>query len=209
VDRTIVMGVNDDTLTAEHKVVSNASCTTNCLAPMAKVLHEKFGIAYGLMTTVHAMTNDQKLLDFIHPKDNRRGRAAPYNIVPTSTGAATAVSQVLPALEGRLDGTSLRVPVMTGSIVDLTLKFERQPGSIEELHAAMKQAAEGKLKGILKYTEDEICSSDIVMDPHSSIFDATQTMKMKPDLWKVFSWYDNEWGFSNRCCDLMKKLAAL
>ncbi len=209
VDATIVIGVNDDWLKPEHKVVSNASCTTNCLATVAKVLHDRFGIARGLMTTVHAMTNDQKLLDLIHPKDNRRSRSAPYNIVPTSTGAATAVAKVIPALEGRLDGTALRVPVITGSIVDLTFNFERPPPSDEGIHEAIKEAANGRLKGVLRYCEDEICSSDIVGDPHSAIFDATMTHHMEPNFWKVFAWYDNEWGFSQRCADLMKKLAAL
>jgi len=209
VDATIVMGVNDKKLNAEHRIVSNASCTTNCLAPVAKVLHDSFGIARGLMTTVHAMTNDQSLLDFVHKKDVRRGRAAPYNIVPTSTGAATAVSQVIPALEGRLDGTALRVPVISGSIVDLTVTFEREPASIDALHAAVRAAAEGPMKGVLRYCEDEIVSSDIVGDPHSSIFDSTLTMRLEPNLWKVFSWYDNEWGFSQRCVDLMEKLATL
>jgi glyceraldehyde 3-phosphate dehydrogenase len=209
IDATIVVGVNDNTLRAEHKVISNASCTTNCLATVAKVMHDRFGIARGLMTTVHAMTNDQKLLDFVHPKDNRRGRAAPYNIVPTSTGAATAVAEVIPALEGRLNGSALRVPVMTGSIVDLTFNFERPPASVKELHGVVRSAAEGPMKGILRYTEDEICSSDIVGDPHSSIFDATLTQVMEPNFWKIFAWYDNEWGFSNRCADLMKQLKAL
>ena len=208
-DATIVMGVNDHTLTKEHKIVSNASCTTNCLATTARILHEKFGIKRGLMTTVHAMTNDQHLLDLIHKEDMRRGRAAPYNIVPTSTGAASAVGKVLPALEGRLNGTSLRVPVMAGSIVDLTCIFERDPGTVEALNAAVKAECEGKMKGYVQYTEDEIVSSDIVQNPHSSVFDATMTMKMEPDLWKIFAWYDNEWGFSQRCADLMKKLAAL
>jgi glyceraldehyde 3-phosphate dehydrogenase len=208
VDATIVMGVNDDTLRKEHVVVSNASCTTNCLAPLVKVLHERFGIARGLMTTVHAMTNDQTLLDLIHPKDARRGRAAPFNIVPTTTGAATAVTQVIPALKGKLDGTSLRVPVIAGSIVDLTATLER-PATVADVNAAVKQAAEGPLRGILRYTEDAIVSSDIVGDPHSSIFDATLTMQLDRDLVKVFAWYDNEWGFSQRCADLMKKLAAL
>jgi glyceraldehyde 3-phosphate dehydrogenase len=208
VDATIVVGVNDESLKPEHQVVSNASCTTNCLAPVAKVLHERFGIERGLMTTVHAMTNDQTLLDLIHPKDARRGRAAPFNIVPTTTGAATAVTKVIPALKGRLDGTALRVPVIAGSIVDLTATLER-PASPAEVNAAMKEAAAGPLRGILRYTEAPIVSSDIIGDPHSSIFDATLTMQMDADMIKVFSWYDNEWGFSHRCADLMKKLAAL
>jgi glyceraldehyde 3-phosphate dehydrogenase len=208
VDATIVMGVNDGVLRPEHRVVSNASCTTNCLAPVAKVLSERFGIERGLMTTVHAMTNDQTLLDLVHPKDARRGRAAPFNIVPTTTGAATAVTKVIPALAGKLDGTALRVPVVVGSIVDLTATLER-PASVAEVNAAMRVAAEGPLRGIMRYTEEPIVSSDIVGDPHSAIFDATLTMQLDADLVKVFAWYDNEWGFSQRSADLMKKLAAL
>jgi glyceraldehyde 3-phosphate dehydrogenase len=209
VDLTVVVGVNDDKLTRDHRIISNASCTTNCLATIARVLHDRFGIAQGLMTTVHAMTNDQSLLDFVHAKDLRRGRAAPYNIVPTSTGAATAVSMVIPALEGRLDGTALRVPVVVGSIVDLAVSFERPPASVGDLHAVIKAAAEGPMRGIIRYTEDEIVSSDIIGDPHSAIFDASMTTHMPPNFWKVFAWYDNEWGFSQRCADLMKKLRAL
>lgn len=208
VDATIVVGVNDASLRPEHKVVSNASCTTNCLAPVAKVLHERFGIERGLMTTVHAMTNDQTLLDLIHPKDARRGRAAPFNIVPTTTGAATAVTKVIPELEGRLDGVALRVPVVVGSIVDFTATLAR-PASCDEVNAAMRAAAEGPLRGIMRYTEDPIVSSDIIGDPHSATFDATLTMQLDTDMVKVFAWYDNEWGFSQRCADLMKKLAAL
>ncbi len=208
VDATVVVGVNDEILRKEHVVVSNASCTTNCLAPLAKVLHGRFGIRRGLMTTVHAMTNDQTLLDLIHPKDARRGRAAPYNIVPTTTGAATAVTEVIPALAGRLDGTSLRVPVIAGSIVDLTAALER-PATAAEVNAAMREAAQGPLAGVLRYCDEPIVSSDIVGDPHSAIFDATLTMQVDRDLVKVFAWYDNEWGFSQRCADLMKKLAAL
>jgi glyceraldehyde 3-phosphate dehydrogenase len=206
VDLTVVVGVNDEKLGPQHEVISNASCTTNCLAPVAKVLNDKFRIERGLMTTVHAMTNDQSLLDLIHAKEVRRGRAAPINIVPTATGAATAVAKVLPELKGKLDGLALRVPVEVGSIVDLTAKLEKDP-SVDEINKAMRDAAAGPMKGVLEYCEDEIVSTDIVGNPHSSIFDSTLTMKAEGGLVKVFSWYDNEWGFSCRCADLMKKMA--
>ena len=199
-DVTLVLGVNDSAYDpAKHKIISNASCTTNCLAPMAKVLHENFGIVKGFMTTVHAYTNDQVILDFPH-KDLRRARAAATNIIPTSTGAAKAIGLVLPELKGKLDGYALRVPVPTGSITDLTVEVSKET-SAAEVNAAMKKAAEGELKGILRYTEDPIVSADIVTDPHSSIFDAGIT-KVIGNQVKVASWYDNEWGSSNRLVDL-------
>ncbi|MCI7305685.1 MAG: type I glyceraldehyde-3-phosphate dehydrogenase [Trueperella sp.] len=199
-DITIVMGVNDgDYDTAKHNIISNASCTTNCLAPMAKVLNEEFGIVKGLMTTVHAYTADQNLMDGPH-KDLRRARAAALSIIPTSTGAAKAVALVLPELKGKFDGYALRVPVPTGSATDLTFEAEREV-TVEEVNAAIKKAAEGELKGILKYTEDPIVSKDIETDPHSSIFDAGLT-KVIGNQVKVVSWYDNEWGYSNRLVDL-------
>ena len=200
-DVTLVLGVNDSAYDpAKHNIISNASCTTNCLAPMAKVLHENFGIVRGFMTTVHAYTNDQVILDFPH-KDLRRARAAATNIIPTSTGAAKAIGLVLPELKGKLDGYALRVPVPTGSITDLTVELSKET-SAAEINAAMKKAAEGPLKGILRYTEDPIVSTDIVTDPHSSIFDAGIT-KVIGNQAKVASWYDNEWGYSNRLVDLM------
>jgi glyceraldehyde 3-phosphate dehydrogenase len=200
-DVTLVLGVNDSAYDpAKHNIISNASCTTNCLAPMAKVLHENFGIVRGFMTTVHAYTNDQVILDFPH-KDLRRARAAATNIIPTSTGAAKAIGLVLPELKGKLDGYALRVPVPTGSITDLTVELSKET-SAAEVNAAMKKAAEGPLRGILRYTEDPIVSTDIVTDPHSSIFDAGIT-KVIGNQAKVASWYDNEWGYSNRLVDLM------
>jgi glyceraldehyde 3-phosphate dehydrogenase len=205
-DAIIVIGVNDKELKAEHKVVSNASCTTNCLAPVAKVLHETFGIKRGLMTTCHAYTNDQRILDMIH-KDPHRARAAALNIIPTSTGAAKAVGKVLPALKGKLNGFSLRVPTPVGSIVDLTVELEK-PATAEGINAAMKAASEGELKGILGYTDDPIVSSDVIQTTVSSLFDGTQTLVLDPTFVKVCSWYDNEWGFSNRMADLAKKLAS-
>ena len=206
-DAIIVIGVNDKDLKPEHKIVSNASCTTNCLAPVAKVLHETFGIKRGLMTTCHAYTNDQRILDMIH-KDPHRARAAALNIIPTTTGAAKAVGKVLPALKGKLNGYSLRVPTPVGSIVDLTVELEK-PATPEAINAAMKKASEGPLKGILGYTEDPIVSSDVVGTTVSSLFDATQTLAIDPTFVKVCAWYDNEWGFSNRMADLAKRLAAI
>lgn len=205
VDAIIVMGVNDDTLKSSDQVVSNASCTTNCLAPLAKVLHENFGIKRGLMTTVHAYTNDQKVLDMPH-KDLRRARAAANAIIPTTTGAARAVGKVLPALNGKLDGMAMRVPVIDGSVVDLSVEFEKNVTK-EEINAAVKKAAEGNLKGILEYCEDPIVSFDIIGNPHSSIFDSDLTSVMDGNFAKVISWYDNEWGYSNRCVDLLRKMA--
>jgi len=200
-DITIVMGVNDKSYDgSKHHVISNASCTTNCLAPMAKVLHENFGIQRGFMTTVHAYTNDQVILDFPH-KDLRRARAAATNIIPTSTGAAKAISLVLPELKGKLDGYALRVPTPTGSITDLTVELAKEV-SAADVNAAIKKAAEGELKGILLYTEDPIVSTDIVTDPHSCIFDAGITKAIGNTV-KVAGWYDNEWGYSNRLVDLV------
>ena len=199
-DATFVMGVNDSDYDPEkHHIVSNASCTTNCLAPMAKVLNDEFGIVKGLMTTVHAYTQDQNLLDGPH-KDLRRARAAALSIIPTSTGAAKAVALVIPELEGKFDGYALRVPTPTGSATDLTFEAGREV-TVDEVNAAIKKAAEGDLKGILKYTEDPIVSADIVTDPASSIFDAGLT-KVIGNQVKVVSWYDNEWGYSNRLVDL-------
>ncbi len=203
---TLVLGVNEDTYDpAVHTIISNASCTTNCLAPLAKVFMDNFGIERGLMTTVHAYTADQNLQDGPH-SDLRRARAAGANIIPTSTGAAKALGLVIPELVGKLDGYALRVPVITGSITDLTLTASR-PVTVEEINAAYKAAAEGPLKGILKYTEDEIVSSDIAGDPHSSIFDAKLT-KVIGDQVKVASWYDNEWGYSNRLVDITEFVAS-
>ncbi|HTR70982.1 MAG TPA: type I glyceraldehyde-3-phosphate dehydrogenase [Mycobacteriales bacterium] len=198
-DITVVLGVNDDLLDGSQTVISNASCTTNCLGPMAKVLNDAFGIERGLMTTVHAYTQDQNLQDGPH-KDLRRARAAALNMVPTSTGAAKAIGLVLPELQGKLDGYALRIPIPTGSATDLTVNL-RTPASAAEINAAMKSAADGALAGILRYTEDEIVSSDIVTDPASCIFDAGLT-KVIGDQAKVVGWYDNEWGYSNRLADL-------
>jgi glyceraldehyde 3-phosphate dehydrogenase len=206
-DLTVVLGVNDDQLKASMKCVSNASCTTNCLAPVAKVLHESFGIERGLMTTVHAYTNDQNVQDQPH-KDLYRARAAALNIIPTTTGAAKAVGLVIPDLKGKLTGIALRVPVGTGSVVDLTVDT-REKTTPEAVNAAIKAAAEGPLKGILKYTEDAIVSSDIVGDPHSSVFAAPFTQVMQGDMVKVVSWYDNEWGYSCRTVDLVAKFGAM
>ena len=199
-DLTVVMGVNDDKYDGSQTILSNASCTTNCLAPVAKVLSDEFGIVKGLMTTVHAYTQDQNLQDAPH-KDPRRARAAAINMVPTSTGAAQAVSLVLPELKGKFDGYAVRVPLPTGSLTDLTVELEKK-ATAEEVNAAMKAAAEGPLKGILMYTEDPIVSSDIVTDPHSSIFDAQLTKAIDGQV-KIASWYDNEWGYSNRLADLV------
>ncbi|MBP2581365.1 glyceraldehyde 3-phosphate dehydrogenase [Streptomyces sp. PvR006] len=201
-DITIVMGVNQDKYDpAQHNVISNASCTTNCVAPMAKVLDENFGIVKGLMTTVHAYTNDQRILDFPH-KDLRRARAAAENIIPTTTGAAKATALVLPQLKGKLDGIAMRVPVPTGSATDLVVTLDREVTK-DEVNAAFKKAADdGDLKGILVYTEDPIVSSDIVSDPASCTFDASLTMVQEGNTVKILGWYDNEWGYSNRLVDL-------
>ncbi|MEU0006163.1 type I glyceraldehyde-3-phosphate dehydrogenase [Streptomyces sp. NPDC006314] len=200
-DITIVMGVNQDKYDpAQHNVISNASCTTNCVAPMAKVLDENFGIVKGLMTTVHAYTNDQRILDFPH-KDLRRARAAAENIIPTTTGAAKATALVLPQLKGKLDGIAMRVPVPTGSVTDLVLELSCEVTK-EEINAAFQKAAEGELKGLLEYTEDPIVSSDIVNSPASCTFDSSLTMVQEGKNVKVIGWYDNEWGYSNRLVDL-------
>jgi glyceraldehyde 3-phosphate dehydrogenase len=199
-DITIVMGVNDDKYDGSQNIISNASCTTNCLGPIAKVLDDSFGIEKGLMTTVHAYTQDQNLQDGPH-SDLRRARAAAVNVVPTGTGAAKAIGLVLPQLLGKLDGYALRVPIPTGSVTDLTAQL-RTKATVDEVNAAMQAAAEGPLKGILKYNTDPIVSSDIVTDPHSSIFDAPLT-KVIDDQVKIVSWYDNEWGYSNRLADLI------
>jgi glyceraldehyde 3-phosphate dehydrogenase len=204
VDAIIVMGVNDNTLKPTDQVISNASCTTNCLAPVAKVLHESFGIKRGLMTTVHAYTNDQKVLDMPH-KDLRRARAAANAIIPTTTGAARAVGKVLPALKGKLDGMAMRVPVIDGSVVDLVAEMEN-PVTADAINAAVKAAANGNLKGILQYCEDEIVSCDVIGNPHSSVFDSRCTAVIGDNFIKVISWYDNEWGYSNRCVDLFEKM---
>ena len=206
-DNTVVMGVNDDTLKPDHLLVSNASCTTNCLAPVAKVLHQKFGIRRGWMTTIHAYTNDQRLLDLPH-KDLRRARAAALNIVPTTTGAAKAVGLVIPELKGKLDGIAVRVPVSDGSMVDLVTELDTSV-TAEEINAAMKAAAEGELKGYLEYSEDPLVSTDIIGNSASSIFDAQSTKIIDGNFVKVIAWYDNEWGYSNRTVDLLKKMMSL
>ncbi len=203
----IVLGVNDDTLTPAISCVSNASCTTNSLAPVVKVLHEAFTITKGLMTTCHGYTNDQRILDMIHKK-KERARAAAINIIPTTTGAAAAVGKVLPELNGKLDGFALRVPVPVGSITDLTIIVEKKT-SIEEVNEAVRAAADGAMKGIIEYVTDPIVSSDVIHDPHSSIFDSNNTLVMDGDMVKVTMWYDNEWGYSCRTCDLVEKIAAL
>jgi glyceraldehyde 3-phosphate dehydrogenase len=209
VDLTVVLGVNHDQLTKEMTCISNASCTTNCLAPVAKVLHDNFGIDNGLMTTVHAYTNDQQILDLPH-KDPYRARAAALNIIPTSTGAAKAVALVIPALKGKLTGIAVRVPVPTGSMVDLTVNLQKEV-TAADINAAIKAAAEGPMKGILRYTEDPIVSTDIIDDPHSSIFaaDFTQVLNEKGKLAKVISWYDNEWGYSCRTADLIARVGKM
>jgi glyceraldehyde 3-phosphate dehydrogenase len=203
----IVMGVNDAALTPKHRIVSNASCTTNCLAPLAMVLDDEFGIEQGFMTTVHAYTNDQRLADVPH-KDLRRSRAATENIIPTTTGAARAVGKVLPKLKGRLDGMAMRVPVPDGSVVDLSCRLRKKPDGAE-VNAAVRRAAEGPLRGILEYSEVPLVSSDVIGNPHSSIFDALSTMASGDGYLKVVSWYDNEWGYSNRVVDLITRLATL
>jgi glyceraldehyde 3-phosphate dehydrogenase len=208
-DLTCVLGVNDDKLTKDLKCISNASCTTNCLAPVAKVLNDTFGIETGLMTTVHAYTNDQRVQDMPHA-DAYRARAASQNIIPTTTGAASAVGLVIPELKGKLTGVAMRVPVPTGSVVDLTANLKKEV-TVGDINAAIKAAAEGPMKGILCYTEDPICSTDIIGDPHSSIFaaDFTQVLGDKGKLVKIVSWYDNEWGYSCRTADLCARLASL
>jgi glyceraldehyde 3-phosphate dehydrogenase len=204
-DLTVVMGVNEDKYDpAKHHLISNASCTTNCLAPVAKVLHETFGIRKGWMTTVHSYTNDQQLLDLPH-KDLRRARAAALSIIPTTTGAAVAVGEVLPEIKGRLDGIAMRVPTANVSVVDLAVIVDKKT-SKEEVNAALKSAADGKLKGILQFSEAELVSIDFRGNPHSSIVDAPYTSVMDGDFVKLLSWYDNEWGYSSRCVDLLRHL---
>ncbi|MBI9053879.1 MAG: type I glyceraldehyde-3-phosphate dehydrogenase [Bacteroidales bacterium] len=203
IDNMIVLGVNDENLRPEDQCVSNASCTTNCLAPIVKVLHDNFGLENGFMTTVHSYTNDQMILDAPH-SDLRRARSAAVSQIPTTTGAASAVGKILPELKGKLDGMAIRVPTPTGSLVDLVANLKREV-TIEEVNAAMKKAAEGPMKGILEYTEDPIVSVDIIQNPHSSIFDALSTMVLGKTV-KVLSWYDNEWGYSSRVVDLIEKL---
>jgi len=207
VDVTIVPGVNDEMLTKNSIFVSNASCTTNCLAPVAKVLNDNFGIKRGLMNTIHSYTNDQVILDFPH-KDLRRARAAAVSIIPTKTGAAKAIGLVIPALDKKMDGFAMRVPTPDGSVVDLTCELEK-PATKEEINAAMKAAAEGPMKGILEYTEDPIVSIDIVGNPHSSIFDAGMTKVLDGNFAKIISWYDNEWGYSCRVAELIVKMGHL
>jgi glyceraldehyde 3-phosphate dehydrogenase len=207
IDATVVLGVNDDQITADKKCFSNASCTTNCLAPVAKVLHDNFGVKRGLMTTVHGFTNDQRTNDQIH-SDLRRARAASYNIIPTTTGAAAAVGKVITDLAGKLDGGALRVPVITGSLVDLVVELDKE-ATEEAINAEMKKTADGAMKGILEYTEDPIVSTDVIHNPNSSIFDALSTKVMDGNFAKIMSWYDNEWGYSSRVVDLAEKLAKL
>jgi glyceraldehyde 3-phosphate dehydrogenase len=206
-DLTVVLGVNDDLLKPEHKIISNASCTTNCLAPMAKVLNDTFGIEKGLMTTIHAYTNDQRIADQVHD-DPYRARAAAINTIPSKTGAAKAVGEVIPELNGKLTGFALRVPVPTGSITDLTVLLQK-PASKDSINAAMKAAAEGPYKGIISYVTDPIVSSDIIHDPHSCIFVPDQTLILGDNFAKVLAWYDNEWGYSCRTAELVTKMAAM
>jgi len=214
IDAVVVKGVNDYVLKKEHTIISNASCTTNCLAPVVKVLNDNFGLHHGLMTTVHAYTMDQNLLDSIHKSDARRARSAAANIVPTSTGAAKTIGKIIPEMDGRLDGMAIRVPVVDGSLVDLVVQLERLSGDhdymVKAVNDAMKKAAEGELKGILEYTDEPLVSSDIVDNPHSSIFDSLSTLALSDTgMVKVVSWYDNEWGYSNRCVDIMEHMVDL
>ncbi|HBF87676.1 MAG TPA: type I glyceraldehyde-3-phosphate dehydrogenase [Bacteroidales bacterium] len=203
-----VMGVNHETYTKDMHMVSNASCTTNCLAPVAKVLHDNWGIVEGLMTTVHATTATQKTVDGVSAKDWRGGRAAAGNIIPSSTGAAKAVGKVIPSLAGKLTGMSFRVPTLNVSVVDLTVRLDK-PATYAEICAAMKNAAEGKLKGILAYTEDEVVSSDFITDAHTSIFDAKAGIPLNNNFIKIIAWYDNEWGYSNKILDLMAHMESV
>jgi glyceraldehyde 3-phosphate dehydrogenase len=207
IDNTIVLGVNNAELKADDKIVSNASCTTNCLAPVAKVLHDNFGIIRGFMTTIHGYTNDQRLLDLPH-SDLRRARAAAVSMIPTTTGAARAVGKVIPDLNGKLDGVAIRVPVCDGSIVDLVAEVGKEV-TADEINAAMKKAADGDMKGVLEYCEDPIVSVDVIGNSHSSIFDSLSTSVMAGNFVKVFSWYDNEWGYSSRTLDLVKLMAKM
>jgi glyceraldehyde 3-phosphate dehydrogenase len=199
------MGINENYLKPEHKIVSNASCTTNCLGPLAKVINDNFGIEKGLMTTIHAYTNDQKVADLMH-SDLRRARAAAINIIPTTTGAAKAIGEVIPELKGKLDGMAMRVPVANGSVTDLVVSVKKKV-SIEDINNAVKAASENELKGILEYCEDPIVSSDIIDNAHSCIFDALSTYVIGGNLIKVIGWYDNEWGYSNRMVDLIELIS--
>ncbi|MDH4016783.1 MAG: type I glyceraldehyde-3-phosphate dehydrogenase, partial [Actinomycetota bacterium] len=205
-EATIVMGVNDDALTNDARIISNASCTTNCAAPVVKVLHDSFGVKRGLLNTIHAYTSDQRLIDAPHAKDFRRSRNAATNIVPTSTGAAKAIGQVIPELEGKLDGLAMRVPVADGSVVDLTVELGKDV-TVEAINEAMQKAASGSMKGILEYNTAPIVSGDIIGNPHSSIFDAPLTQVIGGNFAKVISWYDNEWGYSSRVADLIERVA--
>jgi len=204
IDSTIVLGVNEEELRPEHRIVSNASCTTNCLAPVAKILDDAFGVEEGFITTVHAYTNDQRLADVPH-KDLRRSRAAAENIIPTTTGAAKAVGKVLPRLAGKLDGMAMRVPVPNGSIVDFVCRLAQRPGK-DDIHAAVRDAASGPMRRIVEYSEAPLVSSDIIGNPHSSIFDSLSTVADRDGYAKVIAWYDNEWGYSNRVVDLIERL---
>ncbi len=206
IDATIVLGINDSALKPEHKLVSNASCTTNCVAPMAKVMLDNFGIETAFMTTIHSYTNDQNILDAPH-SDLRRARSAALSIIPTTTGAAKTVGKIIKELKGKIDGTSLRVPTPTGSITDLVVNTTK-PVTVEAVNAAFKAAANGPMKGVLEYTEEELVSVDIIGNPHSCIFDAKSTMVMGDKMVKIFGWYDNEWGYSMRCVDLLAKMGA-
>ena len=206
VDATIVLGVNDDTLSSSHRIVSNASCTTNCLAPMVSVLHERYGLVRGSMTTIHAYTGDQRIHDLPH-SDLRRARAAAVSMIPTSTGAAEAIGLVIPELSGKLNGMAVRVPIPDGSVTDLVAQVERMPADVNEINAAYLAAAAGRLAGVLEYCEDPIVSADIIHNPASCILDSDLTMIIDDGLIKVLGWYDNEWGYSNRCVDLMNRLA--
>tara|TARA_B100000315_G_C14540495_1_gene570639 strand:- start:700 stop:1716 length:1017 start_codon:yes stop_codon:yes gene_type:complete len=206
IDNTIVLGVNNEALKETDQIVSNASCTTNCLAPIVKVLNDKFGLKYGLMTTVHAYTNDQRILDLPH-SDLRRARAAVESIIPTTTGAAKAVGKVIPELNGKLNGMAMRVPVKDGSVVDLVAELKKE-ATAEEINAAMKQASEGPMKGILQYCADPIVSVDVIGNTYSSVFDSLSTMVIEGTMVKVVSWYDNEWGYSNRVVDLVVYMAS-
>ena len=206
-DATIVMGINENELRAEHKIVSNASCTTNCLAPLVKVINDNFQIEKGLITTIHAYTNDQNVADMMH-KDLRRARAAAINIIPTTTGAAKAIGEVIPELKGKLDGMAMRVPVANGSVTDLVVTVKKNV-SIEEVNSALKAAADNKLNGILEYCDDPIVSSDIIGNEHSCILDAISTCVIGGNLVKVIGWYDNEWGYSNRMVDLAELIAKI
>jgi len=207
IDATIVLGVNDDELKAEHRIVSNASCTTNCLAPIAKIIDDSFSLEEGFITTVHAYTNDQRLADVPH-KDFRRSRAAGENIIPTTTGAARAVGKVLPRLKGKLDGLAMRVPVPDGSIVDLVCRLGKN-ASTADVNGAVRAAAEGPMQRVLEYSEEPLVSSDIIGNPHSSIFDAMSTSSLEDGYLRIVSWYDNEWGYSNRVVDLIDKMTTL